>query len=202
MEEMGRRSARFRVHLTVKYESAAEFVNEYAENLSAGGLFVAGATDLKPLDEIGLEIELPSYGTYRVRAQVAHVIDADTASRVGCTPGAGLAIIEPPPSFSEALLGYLARLGRRADVLVLVEEPALRVAIARAGYQTGPVPDPGGLVAVVAHTETPILRVVVRPGGLDEYAAAAAAAGDAELVMAGSGPANLAALLPVLDDLL
>lgn len=199
---MGRRSARHRVHLSVSYESAAEFVKEYAQNLSAGGLFIAGATDLSPLDLIGIEITLPGYGTYRVKAEVAHVIDADTASRAGCTAGAGLAIKDAPEEFSEALLGYLARLGRRADHLVLVEDPALREAVGRAGYQTGPAPDPGGMVAVVARSETPILRLIVRPARLVEYQAAAVQAGDPELVVAAEGAGALAAILPALDDLL
>ncbi len=199
---MGRRSARHRVHLSVSYESAAEFVKEYAENLSAGGLFIAGATDLSPLDLIAVEITLPGYGTHRVKAEVAHVIDADTASRAHCTAGAGLAIKEAAAEFSEALLGYLARLGRRADYLVLVEEPALREALGRAGYQTGPVPDAGGMVAVVARSETPILRVIVRPERVVEYRAAAVTAGDPELVVAAEGAGALATILPILDDLL
>ena len=198
---MGRRSARHQVHLSVSYESAAEFVKEYAENLSAGGLFIAGAIDLIPLDLIGVEITLPGYGTYRVQAEVAHFIDADTASRAHCTAGAGLAIKEATEEFYAALLGYLAHLGRRADHLVLVEEPALRQALARAGYQTGPAPDPGGMVAVVARSETPILRVIVGPQRLAEYEAAAVQAGDPELVTAADAGA-LGAILLVLDDLL
>lgn len=198
----GRRSDRFRVRLAVRYERAAEFVREYAENLSAGGLFVAGATDLQPLDEVLVEIDLPGLGTYRVTVEVAHVLDAATAARAGRSAGAGMSIRKAPPNFERALSTYLQRLGSRADHLVLVESALLRQALGAAGYGVEAAPDPGGLVTTIARLEQPVLRVVVGPSGAPYYRDAAAKAGDDELILVWDDPADLDGVLTALDALL
>jgi hypothetical protein len=199
---VGRQSDRYRVHLRVSYQSAADFVREFAENLSAGGMFIAGATGLAPLEQVGIEVELPGFGNYRVKAEVAHVLDETTAERLGRTAGAGVAIIDAPPDWQEALSGYLQRLGSRADRLVLVSDPELRLALAATGYQTGAAPAPGGLVAAVARSEIQVHAVVVRSAEVDAYRAEAAKAGDPDLVHAAGGPADLDLLLAALDSLL
>ena len=114
-----RSSARFRVHLSVRYEIAHEFVREYAENLSRDGLFITGAQDLELLQEVAVEIGLPGFQSFRVRAEVAHIFDEEHAAPLGRVAGAGLAITRAPPGFQDALTGYLHRLGKRADATVL-----------------------------------------------------------------------------------
>ncbi|HUH05252.1 MAG TPA: PilZ domain-containing protein [Kofleriaceae bacterium] len=198
----GRRSDRFRVRLTVRYESAAEFVREYAENLSAGGLFIAGVTHLQPLEEMTVEVDLPGLGTYRITAEVAHILDAESARRAGRTAGAGMSIRDASPEFHDALGIYLQRLGSRADQLIMVEPPLLQVSLASAGYRVEVAPDPGGLIAAIARLEQPVLRVVVGAKNGVPYREAARQAGDDDLVLVCDEPADLDAVLTSLDELL
>lgn len=190
------------MRLAVRYESAAEFVREYAENLSAGGLFVAGATHVQPLEELIVEVDLPGLGSYQVTVEVAHVLDPVSARRAGRTPGAGMSIKQAPPEFQQALGTYLQRLGSRADQLVLVEPATLRAALAEAGYQVEVAPDPAGLVATIARLDQPVLRVVVGPSNAAHYRDAAQQAGDDELVLVCDDPSDLDAVLTALDELL
>jgi hypothetical protein len=190
------------VHLEVRYAKAAEFVREYAENLSVGGLFVAGATDLQPLDELTVDVELPGLGRYRLGVQVAHVMDEASAERFGRSAGAGMSIRDAPPDFERALSTYLQRLGSRADHLVLVEAASLRASLQEAGYKVDVAPDPGGLVATVARLAQPVLRVVVGPSAAPYYRHAARTAGDEELILVCQEPTDLADVLSQLDALI
>jgi hypothetical protein len=101
------------VHLSVRYEVAAEFRREYADNLSRGGLFIRGGSGLARRREVDVAIELPGLGEFHVQAEVMHVIGADEAAELGRTAGAGLSIAHAPDGFQAALAQYLERLGRR-----------------------------------------------------------------------------------------
>jgi uncharacterized protein (TIGR02266 family) len=135
VEAIRRKAARYRVHLQVRYAVAADFVREYAENLSRGGLFVRGASGLARRRDVEVEVELPGLGSYRVHAEVMHVIDEAEAQGHGRTPGAGLAIVDAPDGFAAALETYLGRLGRRGDARVLVAGDEAARLLAAAGYQ-------------------------------------------------------------------
>lgn len=134
--EKDRQHTRHATELQVRFTSASEFVIEYAENLSAGGLFVRQAHGLAPLSEVQVQIALPGFGQYTVKARVAHVMDEETATRYKRHPGAGLQLTETPEGFQIALTAYLHRLGRRRDSLVLVEEAACLSMLSSAGFRT------------------------------------------------------------------
>lgn len=121
--------------LAVRFVSATEFVTEYAENLSAGGLFIRHAHKLEPLSEITVHIDLAGFESFKVKARVAHVMDEELAEKMGRTAGAGLQLTEVPTGFEEALVGYLARLGRRRDFIVLTENPACLHMLSEAGFR-------------------------------------------------------------------
>ncbi len=131
-----RQDQRHATVLEVRFSSASEFVSEYAENLSAGGLFVRRAHNLEPLSEVDVEINLPGSGRFVVRARVAHVLDADTAARYNRQPGAGMQLVKTPAGFQDALMEHLGRLGRRRDSLVLVEDSACDTVLSTAGFRT------------------------------------------------------------------
>lgn len=175
VEPVRRRAARYRVHLSVRYETAADFVREYAENLSRGGLFIRGARGMSRHGEVVVEIELPGLGAWQVRAEVVHVITPEMAAEHGRAAGAGLAIREPPDGFEEALSSYLERLTRRADSLVLAgAEPAGRLLVA-AGYQVAAVASPEAiddLLGAEGDQARPV-GLVVPAAALDAYRAAA-----------------------------
>jgi hypothetical protein len=180
---MRRKAARYRVFLSVRYEVAADFVREFAENLSRGGMFIRGARGLSRRRDVVVEIDLPGYGQYQVGAEVAHVISDEMASEHGRTAGAGLAIRESPDGFDEALSGYLVRLSRRADSIVLAAgEEAARLLHA-AGYQVRSVSSPERLGALVEGCELPLVGVVVPDERLAEFTEAARGTGAAELLV-------------------
>lgn len=172
-----RKGTRYRVHLSVRYGSAREFVEEYAANLSAGGLFIRGAFELEPLTPIAVEISLPGFKTFRVGAQVVHVITPAAAAQSDNQPGAGVAITERPEGFDEAMTEYLQRLGRRRDYLVFAGDEECRKLLEDSGYHTAPAPRAANLSEAVAGSAFPVLGVVVSRAQEDEYVNAAAAAG-------------------------
>lgn len=200
MEPVRRRAARYRVHLSVRYEAAADFVREYAENLSKGGLFIRRARGLSRHRDVMVELDLPGFGAFQVRAEVVHVITPEMAAEHGRAAGAGLAIRETPDGFEDALSNYLHRLGRRADSLVLAsQEPAARLLVA-AGYQVVPVASPealGDALAAQDHQEARLVGVVVPGAEVDPYRLAAA--DNAELVVAMDEPRQIDEVLVQLD---
>ena len=193
-----RKDQRHDVHLAVRYHTAHEFVLEYAENLSKGGLFLRGGQQLRPLQEVEVTIALPGFGEYVVVAEVAHLLTAEMAERCGREAGAGLAITRAPADFQDALTGYLQRLGRRADATVLTTVPEVGAQLAAAGYSVLPAPDPKELPAWIVRAEQPVVGVVVATGQVAEYRGVAAAAGAGEIVHEAEG--SLETLLARLDQ--
>jgi hypothetical protein len=178
-----RKAARYRVFLSVRYEVAADFVREFAENLSRGGMFIRGARGLSRRRDVTVAIELPGYGSYEVRAEVAHVIGEERAREHGRSAGAGLSIVETPDGFNEALSGYLLRLSRRGDSIVLAAEEEAARLLHAAGYQVRAVSSPERLGALIDGCELPLVGVVVPGARLAEFAAAAQGTQAAELLV-------------------
>jgi uncharacterized protein (TIGR02266 family) len=201
MDRENRRHQRLAVRLQVKFKTALDFVTEYAENLSAGGLFVRGAQRLEPLSEAEVEMSLPGFGTFTVRGKVAHVVTPELAAMGKRRPGAGLDITQAPDGFHEALGEYLRRLGRRRDVAVLVEEGSPLDLLAAAGYRAAPLPAPNELVVTMARSEFPVLAVVVTRAREEQFRPAAEAAGVADLVHLLDHEEELDELLGELDNL-
>lgn len=197
-----RRHERYAVRFQVKFRTALEFVVEYAENLSAGGLFVRGAHRLEPLSEAEVEIGLPGFGQFTVRGKVAHIVSPELAALTRRRPGAGLEIIEAPDGFREALGEYLRRLGRRRDVAVLVEEGRPLELLSDAGYRAAALPAPNELVVTMARSEYPVLAVVVTRAREDQFRPAAEAAGVGDLVHLLDHEEEIDELLGALDNLL
>jgi len=192
-----RKQTRHDVHLAVRYQTAHEFVQEYAENLSQGGLFIRGADSLQPLAEVEVEIVLPGFGQFVVTAEVAHILGGEMAARCGRDPGAGLAITRAPAGFQDALTGYLHRLGRRADATVLTTVAEAGEKIAAAGYSVVPAPEAPELPGWIVRAEQPVVGVVVAAGEVLDYRRVAAAAGAGEIVHAADE--GVEALLARLD---
>ena len=196
---MRRAAARYRVFLSVRYEVAADFVREFAENLSRGGMFIRGARGLARRRDVVVELDLPGYGVFEVMAEVAHVVTDEVAAAQGRTAGAGLAIRESPDGFDGALSGYLARLSRRADSIVLAEGEAARL-LQAAGYQVRPVESPERLGAQVDGFDRPLVGVVVPDGRMAEFAEAARGTHAAELLVAMQPERRIDEVLTMLDS--
>jgi hypothetical protein len=197
-----RRFERVPVKLSVSYSSAARFVTDYAENLSIGGLFVAGAHQLQRLDETEVTINLPGRGSWQVRAKVVFIFDEDAARKAGRRPGAGMELIHRPPGFEDALLGYLVHLGRRREVAVMLGEVPGGDQIGEAGYRIVPLVHVEGLAAAIVHAVVPIVAVVVNAEQLAAYRRCALDAGAGEIVLEPSDTEDAADLVAKIDSLL
>lgn len=177
-----RQEERFRVNFSVRFGIARDFVQEYAENLSSGGLFIRGAHRLTPGEQMVIELDLPGYDTFVVTAKVAHVITPAEALESNRRPGAGLSIVATPDGFSDAMHEYLIRLGRRRDFMVLASDHEVRTLFEESGYQTGLVPAPHELPGLLANFECPIVAVLVSRSLYGPFMSAAQAAGRPDVI--------------------
>ena len=197
-----RRHERYATRLVVRYNKAAEFVVQYTENLSIGGVFVAGARDIELLQEIDVEIELPGQPTWRVRAKAVFVVDEATAATQGRVAGVGMEITRKPPGFEDALLGYLLRLGRRRDFAVMVGGVPGADRIADAGYRTLPLEDVSTFVNALVNASVPIIGVVVPPSSFAVYEALARTNGAGDIVFVASSVDDVVDIVARIDSLL
>jgi hypothetical protein len=188
-----RRDPRFNVRLNVKFETAMDFITEYAENLSRGGMFVRGAHQLDPRQQVTVEIELPGAGTFQV---------AEQAKAMNRKPGAGLAIVRSSKGFRPALREYLFRLGRRKDRLVLASDPLLRQRLEECGYSTDDLPLPAELPALLLEGEQPVLAVLVTRADESAYRASLSRLDRGGMVFGIDFMEELDEILPRLDALL
>lgn len=164
-----RRHPRYGVRLSVRYTNAEQFVNDYVENLSAGGLFIKGAHQLQLNAETDIHIELPGQGTWTVRAKCIFIIDEAAARHTGRRSGAGFEIIDKPPGFDDALLGYLLRLGRRREHAVMVGEvPGIQL-IADAGYRIIPLESEDEVAFALADEAAKVIAVVLPTSQVQTY---------------------------------
>jgi hypothetical protein len=190
-----RQKERFDVSVEVAFATAQDFVVQYAENLSAGGVFVAGVTDLERLSEHTVRINIPGCGPTEVRARVAHVLTAEVAQQFGRTEGTGLEIIESPPHFQRALMDFLQLLGRRRDHLVLCPEEWLRLEIEKSGYRAEEISIAEASADLVE--KAPVFAVIVPELVREDFANSVASVDPQPLVVGFEG--NLELVVQTLD---
>jgi len=194
-----RRAERFRVNLQVRYECAADFVREYAENLSNDGLFLGGAEGLEEGEELQLELDLPGFGQFPIRGVVVHLVDHPAARQTGKPPGAGIFMTHKPPDFAAALLEYLGRLGRRKDFLVYVHEGLESQPFQDAGFLIERAPDVDILSEALGLSETPVVGVVVPRNQQAAYETVARRRGYENLILTLDSDRRLDEIMGVLD---
>ncbi len=199
--EEHRRHPRYGVHLAVRYANAEQFVTDYVENLSVGGLFLANAHHMPLYAETDVEIELPGQGTWTVRTKSVFIIDTMAAKSSGRRAGAGLEIIDKPPGFDDALLGYLLRLGQRRDHSVMVGDVPGIQHIVDAGYRVIPLEEPQIAAALASDSLVKLLAVCVPPETVAVYKEALGARGN-DLVYGVTDEAQIQDILARVDSLL
>lgn len=197
-----RRDPRFQVRLNVRFETALEFITEYAENLSHGGMFIRGAHTLQPREQVTVELELPGLGSFKVVAEVAHVITPEQAAALNRKPGAGLSVLRSSKGYRPALREYLFRLGRRKDHVVLAADPLLRHRLEECGYSTDDLPQAAELPPILLEGEQPILAVLVTRADESTYRASLARLDRADCVFGIDFIEELDEILPRIDALL
>jgi CheY-like chemotaxis protein len=169
---------RHRARVSVSYGNATEYAAQYTENLSNGGLFIRGATNLTRGQEVVVEIDLPGQGSFEVLATVAFVRPSERA----VAGGAGLRITGGPLDYFEALTCYFHRLQRRKEFAVMTGDDQCRAALEDAGYTVEDVPQPSELLAAIAQCDAPVVGVVVLRRDAAAYEQAAVSLGDPDLV--------------------
>jgi Tfp pilus assembly protein PilZ len=165
-----RRHPRYGVHLAVRYANAEQFVADYVENLSVGGLFIAGAHQLPLFTETDVQVELPGQGSWTVTAKSVFIIDENAARASGRKAGAGMEITKKPPGFDDALLGYLLRLGQRRDHSVMVGDIAGIRVITDAGYRVIGLESPEETASLLDDVLVKLVAVLLPPDEVDRYA--------------------------------
>lgn len=158
---------RYVTRIGVKYTNAAEFVADYVENLSVGGLFIAGAHTRQLTSETDIDIELPGQGSWRVKAKAVFRLEPEAAKASHRRPGVGFQIIEKPAGFEDALLGYLLRLGKRRDYIVMAGDILGRQLLVDSGYNIVPLAVDIDLVRALEDDK--LLAIVVSPEIVEPY---------------------------------
>jgi uncharacterized protein (TIGR02266 family) len=106
-----RSTPRLTANFKVRYESFDQFLTEYTEDLSRGGMFLVTSTFLPLNSVITCELYLPgSEDKVRVIGRVAHVMNEAEARRRARKPGMGIEFLDIPREDADRLLGYLARM--------------------------------------------------------------------------------------------
>jgi hypothetical protein len=179
--------------------AAEEYVKQYAENLSTGGLFVAGTSNVVVGDVVNVEVDLPGFGNFKVEAEAVHTIDAHLALAAGRQPGTGFKILSGPRGFQKALSAYLERLGRRHDVTVFVASDGIGRVLKTAGYDVKPAPHAKEVLAAIEAGDKPSVGVVVPLSRLELYKTALAAGMMDDLVLGMGGADEINKVLAILD---
>lgn len=105
--EQRRAHPRFSVDLDVNFGSDHNFYAGFAENLSAGGIFVATHM-LKPVGEIlEINIHLPDGAAIRGKGEVRWIREYNERSNV--PPGMGIRFVELAAGSTEAIESFLRR---------------------------------------------------------------------------------------------
>lgn len=102
-----RREGRYEVRLDVAFKTEAEFVEEYATNISSGGLFIRTSQRPAPNSEVRLTINLPNGEKLNGVARVVHVVNNPKQGGVGIKFAPGDQRFEAP------LQRYFATLGEK-----------------------------------------------------------------------------------------
>lgn len=104
-----RKHSRVASRVKVQGKTEKDVMEEYAENISMGGMFVRGRTDLPLGTRLEMEISLPGGGRILAIAEVAHIVTEEKASLIDgdTVPGCGLRFVEFFKDGAKRLKEYL-----------------------------------------------------------------------------------------------
>jgi len=110
-----RKKPRVAERIEIQFKTAEDFVREYTENISQGGMFIRGLTDLPLGARIELVMKLPGQeGEVKALAEIVHVLDQAKVSLVNgkSSPGSGVQFIQFMGDGETRLRSYLQKAGR------------------------------------------------------------------------------------------
>lgn len=91
-----RRESRVPARVKVQFKTHEAFAEETAENISTGGMFIRGRTDLPLGTRLEMAIELPGGDKILAIGEVAHIVTEEKAALIDrdTVPGCGLKFVE------------------------------------------------------------------------------------------------------------
>jgi uncharacterized protein (TIGR02266 family) len=123
-----RLSPRIAATFKVRYQGFDQFLTEYTEDLSRGGMFLATRNFLPLNSIIRCVLYLPgSEAEVRIIGRVRHVMSDAEAKQCGRNPGMGIEFLDLPRDDADRLLGYLARMSA-TNAHAKPDAPALKLA--------------------------------------------------------------------------
>ncbi len=104
---------RVEARLEVRYYHRQQFLKDYTENISQGGLFIATGAPIEPGAPVRVDLVIPDLAAVLpLGGRVAYRLDEEQAEALGTTAGIGVQITEIDPRTDEALRGYVERITR------------------------------------------------------------------------------------------
>ena len=111
-----RKEQRLAARLKVRFKSAQEFVDEYTENISFGGMFIQGKTDISLKSRIEVILVLPdSDKEVKAIAEVVHIVTDEMVGLLSGdrVPGFGVQFIEILDDGEKLIREYVKGLAKR-----------------------------------------------------------------------------------------
>jgi uncharacterized protein (TIGR02266 family) len=104
---------RVAARLEVRYYHRKNFLKEYTETISQGGLFIATDEPFERGAEVRIELLIPDLAaSLPITGRVAYRLEEKEAAALGTTPGIGVQITAIDPRTDETLRAYVQRIMR------------------------------------------------------------------------------------------
>jgi uncharacterized protein (TIGR02266 family) len=108
-----RAMARYPARFAVRFRSVAEFKQEYATNISAGGLFIRTEAPPAMNSVIDVELQLPGGAPVEAKALVVHRVSTEEAAQHKVEPGVGVQFVQADDRFRERIDRFVAELAAK-----------------------------------------------------------------------------------------
>jgi uncharacterized protein (TIGR02266 family) len=109
---------RYAARFKVRFADALDFIDQYADNISRGGLFIETLDPPELERSVSVVLELPDGGApISAAALVVHQVTFEDASRFGERPGCGVQFLDTSDGFHERIEGYLEKLANTPEEL-------------------------------------------------------------------------------------
>lgn len=111
-----RREIRYPRRLRMQFKTANDVVREFTDNISYGGTFIRGKTDLPLRTKLEIELVLPgSKEPVRVIGEVVHVLTVEKANLINgdTVPGCGIQFVEFVGDGEARLKNYIEKVAEK-----------------------------------------------------------------------------------------
>ena len=109
---------RYAARFKVTFSDPLEFIEQYADNISRGGVFIETLDPPELERSVAVVLQLPDGGSpISAAALVVHRVSFEDASRYGESPGFGVQFLDTCDGFHERIEEYLAKLASTPDEL-------------------------------------------------------------------------------------